>query len=166
MRAGPISIPVAYHAGAARKPARACVDLRTGEAVDYPASSTSWWRAPAPAWLASRIEAPASARGRDHRPQWPRQRHPDVRLHERVEGTIYTPLNWRLTSAELAGLSDDARPAMLVYEDRIRGPGARGYNPAAPGCVAVNASGGAMRAQVDACEPAPAQARARRTTRA
>jgi len=37
-------------------------------------------------------------------------------------GAIFTPLNWRLTPAEIAGLLEDARPAILVHADEFSVP--------------------------------------------
>ncbi|HEX2191468.1 MAG TPA: AMP-binding protein [Longimicrobiaceae bacterium] len=48
-------------------------------------------------------------------------------------GAALLPLNWRLSAAELAGVLDDARPALLLREERFRALADEALRGGAPG---------------------------------
>ena len=71
-------------------------------------------------------------------------------------GAIFVPLNWRLASAEIAGLLADADPALLIFDDEFRAQAQEALALADLGVAAIAASGpDGFSARIDRASPAP-----------
>ncbi len=140
---------IAYHAGALAG-RRACVDLRTGETLTY--GELDRLVAQGVAWLAARVVEPFGARVATIA----RNGLESLVLMYACErsGAIFTPLNWRLTAAEIAELADDAKPALILFDAEFSDQ-AEAAGKAWPAAVLASSAG--VRAEFAACEPAAAR---------
>jgi len=124
----------------------ACLDLRTGEALDYGALDDLVGRCAA--LLEEKLSEPIGARVAS----LVRNGIEAVLMMfacERI-GAIYTPLNWRLSPTELEAIAADCAPALVVYEEEF----AAAAGVAFAGLAAFRGGpSGDFRAAIDACQP-------------
>ncbi len=135
---------IAYHAVV--RPGRlACLDLRSGEALDYRALDARVARA------AGQLTRMLDGAPGERVATLTRNRLEAVVLHYACAraGAIFAPLNWRLAGPELAALVSDAAPRLLFYEAEFEALA----QAAAGGTVAIVPIDANLTARIAAAEP-------------
>ena len=144
---------LAYHA-AVRPGGRACLDLRTGEALSFAELDVLAGRCAG--LLGALLGDPIGQRVASVL----RNGIDALVLMYACEraGAIYTPLNWRLTAHELGGVAADCEPGLLVVDAEFEGAARQAFAPNLAVLVADGGDGG-FRGAALACAPEPARAR-------